>query len=263
MHKFLLEGGGTTTLPRRGLLAGEALQGELDIGSGDSVRVRSVDGELEDSAPVEGFLAEPLGTLAYTALDNVRPVTTAEGQTGTANSALVRFESGVDRDEMRQSLSALPGVSAYEDSQAIKSAVDQYLGLFYAFVGIMLIFGGAMAFALIFNSMSSSISERKVEMATLRASGAPSKMLSRMVRVENLITVLIGIVPGLIIGYAVAAVFMASFGSDQFNFELQMRSSTLVLSAVAIVIVAVISQIPGLRALRRINVAKIIRERAN
>lgn len=263
MHEFLLEGGGTTTLPRRGLLAGEALQGELDIGSGDSVRVRSVDGELEDSAPVEGFLAEPLGTLAYTALDNVRPVTTAEGQTGTANSALVRFESGVDRDEMRQSLSALPGVSAYEDSQAIKSAVDQYLGLFYAFVGIMLIFGGAMAFALIFNSMSSSISERKVEMATLRASGAPSKMLSRMVRVENLITVLIGIVPGLIIGYAVAAVFMASFGSDQFNFELQMRSSTLVLSAVAIVIVAVISQIPGLRALRRINVAKIIRERAN
>ena len=121
----------------------------------------------------------------------------------------------------------------------------------------------AMAFALIFNSMSSSISERKVEMATLRASGAPSKMLARLVRVENLITVLIGIVPGLIIGYAVAAVFMASFGSDQFNFELQMRSSTLVLSAIAIVIVALISQIPGLRALRRIDVAKIIRERAN
>jgi putative ABC transport system permease protein len=56
---------------------------------------------------------------------------------------------------------------------------------------------------------------------------------------------------------------MASFGSDQFNFELQMRTSTLVLSAIAIVIVALISQIPGLRALRRIDVAKIIRERAN
>ena len=263
MHEFLLEGGGTTTLPRKGLLAGDALQGELDIDSGDSVRIRASGDDLGQRGTVEEFLAEPLGTLAYTALENVQPVSAADGGSGKANSALVRFEPGVDRDEMRRQLSALPGVSAYEDSQAIKSTVDQYLGLFYAFVGIMLIFGGAMAFALIFNSMSSSISERKVEMATLRASGAPSQMLARLVRVENLITVLIGIVPGLIAGYAVAAVFMASFGSDQFNFELQMRTSTLVLSAIAIVIVALISQIPGLRALRRIDVAKIIRERAN
>lgn len=273
MHEFRLAGGGTTTLPRRGLLSGEALQGELDVSAGDPVRVDvsgSGPGQVEE---VKGFIAEPLGTLAYMTLESARRISPAAGRPGAGppaddrpaigNSALVRFEPGADRDEIRRRLSALPGVAAYEDSRAIKSAVDRYLGLFYAFVGVMLIFGGAMAFALIFNSMSSSISERKVEMATLRASGAPAEMLARLVRVENLVNVLIGIVPGLIAGYFVAVVFMASFGSDQFNFDLQMRTSTLVLSAAAIVVVALISQIPGLRALRRIDVAKIIRERAN
>jgi putative ABC transport system permease protein len=69
-------------------------------------------------------------------------------------------------------------------------------------------------------------------------------------------------VPGLIAGYLVAALFMSTFSSDQFSFDLQMRTSTLILSAVAVMAVALLSQIPGLRAVRRIDVAEIVRERA-
>jgi putative ABC transport system permease protein len=263
MHEFLVEGGGSTTLPRRGLLAGQALQGELDISPGDPVAVNAPQAGVERELPVEQFLAEPLGTLVYSTLSEARRSAGGGGPAVEANSALVRFEPGVDRDTMRSRLSALPGVTAYEDSQAIKATVDEYLGLFYAFVGIMLIFGGAMAFALIFNSMSSSISERRIEMATLRAAGAPASMLARLISAENLITILIGIVPGLIVGYLVASVFMSSFNSDQFNFDLQMRTSTLVFSAIAIFLVALVSQVPGLRSLRRMNIARIIRERAH
>lgn len=100
-------------------------------------------------------------------------------------------------------------------------------------------------------------------MATLRAAGAPASMLARLISAENLITILIGIVPGLIVGYLVASVFMSSFNSDQFNFDLQMRTSTLVFSAIAIFLVALVSQVPGLRSLRRMNIARIIRERAH
>ncbi len=263
LHEFLVEGDGSTGLPRRGLLAGQALRGELDISAGDGVRVNAPQAGIEQRLPVEQFLAEPLGTLVYSTLAEARRSASGAGGAAGPNSALVRFEPGADRNEMRTRLSALPGVTAYEDSQAVKATVDQYLGLFYAFVGIMLIFGAAMAFALIFNSMSSSISERRIEMATLRAAGAPAPMLARLVTAENLITVVIGIVPGLIAGYLVASVFMASFNSDQFNFDLQMRASTLALSALAIFVVALISQIPGLRTLRRMNIARTIRERAH
>jgi len=260
MHEFLTSGGGTTGLPAAGLLAGQALRGELDIGVGDPVRVSVPGTALQARAPVEGFLAEPLGTYVYASLAAIRAL--AGPRAGAGNSALVAFDPGVDRERMRRRLSGLPGVVAYEDSQALLATADQYLGLYYAFIGVMLVFGGAMAFALLFNSMNANIAERSVEVATLRAAGTPYRTIARMITAENVIVTLLGILPGLIGGYAVASLFLGSFSSDQFSFDLEMRTSTLILSATAILIVALLSQIPGLRAVRRIDIAAIVRERA-
>ncbi len=263
MHGFLLDGGGTTQLPRHGLLAGSALAGQLSVGVGSRVEVSSTERRLAGSEPIAGFLDEALGTYVYADLGTLEAAAASAGSPIGPNTVLVRFSAGADRERMRKRLSALPGVSAYEDSQTLRGQVNDYLGLFYAFVGVMLLFGGAMAFALIYNSMSSNISERRIEIATMRAAGAPHGMLARLVTAENLIIVLIGIVPGLVLGYLAAAGFMDSFSNDEFSFALQMRTSTLVLSALAIVLVALVSQIPGVRALRRLPIADVIRERGS
>ena len=55
---------------------------------------------------------------------------------------------------------------------------------------------------------------------------------------------------------------MAAYDTDQFAFTLSMRWTTLVLSALFIVVVTLVSQWPGLRAIRRLDIAKIVRERA-
>ena len=165
-------------------------------------------------------------------------------------------------NEMRRRLSDLPGVVAYSDSGALREAVDEYLGLFYVFIGVMLIFGAAMAFALLYNSMQANLAERSVEVATLRAAGTPFRTLSRMITAENFLLTAIGIVPGLIIGVEVSRLFLASFSSDAFTFELQIRTSTLVFSALAILAVSLISERPGLRAVRRLDIARTVRERS-
>jgi putative ABC transport system permease protein len=175
---------------------------------------------------------------------------------------MVRYDPGVDREEMRRRLSALPGVVAYADSQALREAVDEYLGLFYVFVGIMLAFGAAMAFALLYNSIQANLAERAVEVATLRAAGTPFRTLSRMITAENVLVTAIGIVPGLLVGLEVSRLFLSSFGSDAFSFDLQVRASTLVFTALAILLVSLLSQRPGLRAVKRLDIAKVVRERA-
>ncbi len=263
MHSFVRSNGDTTRLPRRGLLAGTALAGQLSIGTGAEVHIDAADEGFAGTAPVEGFLDEVLGTYAYVDLGALERSAAKQGAPQRPNTALVRFTGDADPDRMRERLSGLPGVTAYEGSQTLHGQVDNYLGLFYAFVGVMLLFGGAMAFALIYNSMSSNISERRIEMATLRAAGARHGMLARLITAENLLVVLLGIVPGLVLGYLAAAGFMDSFSNDQFSFALQMRTSTMVLAAVAIMIVAMISQIPGVRALRRLQIANVIRERSS
>ncbi|MEZ5076173.1 MAG: ABC transporter permease [Solirubrobacterales bacterium] len=260
MHGFLLAGGGTTTLPTQGVLAGEALAGKLDVATGSTVGITVPGTGTSADAPVVDFLEEPLGTYLYASLEPIRRL--AGPQLGLGNVVLVRYQPGVDREEMRRRLSALPGVVAYADSNALREAVDEYLGLFYVFVGVMLLFGAAMAFALLYNSIQANLAERAVEVATLRAAGTPFRTLSRMITAENVLVTAIGIVPGLIVGVEVSRLFLGSFSSDAFSFELEVRTSTLVLTAVAILLVSLLSQRPGLRAVRRLDIASVVRERA-
>jgi len=127
---------------------------------------------------------------------------------------------------------------------------------------VMLAFGAAMSFALIFNSMSVNIAERRREIATLLAVGMERRSISQLITAENMLVALLGIPLGLVAGYFVAQAAMASFASDLFSFDLYVKPMTYVWSALAILAVALISQWPGLRAIRNVNIPEIVKERS-
>ncbi len=54
---------------------------------------------------------------------------------------------------------------------------------------------------------------------------------------------------------------MTSFGSDLFSFDLHIQPMACVWASLAILVVALISQWPGLRAIRTLSIPKIIKER--
>jgi putative ABC transport system permease protein len=55
---------------------------------------------------------------------------------------------------------------------------------------------------------------------------------------------------------------MASFSSDLFNFDLHVRPTTFLFTAVGVLLAALMSQLPILAAVRRIDIARVVRERA-
>ena len=136
------------------------------------------------------------------------------------------------------------------------------MGLFYAFVGLALVLGAVMAFVVIFTTMTANVAERTVELATLRTMGVAGSTVSWMVTAENLVLTLLGLVPGLLVGYVGAAIFMASFSSDLFRFDLEVRPLTFVMTAAAIVLVALASQWPALRTVNRLDLGRIVRARS-
>lgn len=260
MHGFYLDGDGQTTLPAAGLLAGSFVEHKLDLASGEPLTVSEPRTGARVRAPVEGFLDEPLGGYVYASLDAVRSL--SGGRLGLGNSAFVLYEDGVDRERMRRELSAAPGVAAFADSKALIDYVHEYLGLYYLMIGLMVLFGGAMAFALLYNVIQSNLAERAVEVATLRAAGMPFGELARMITVENALVAALGIAPGLLLAYELARLYMGQFATDWFSFGVVARPSTFVLSALAILAVALLSELPGLRAVKRLDVAAVVRERA-
>jgi ABC-type antimicrobial peptide transport system permease subunit len=55
---------------------------------------------------------------------------------------------------------------------------------------------------------------------------------------------------------------MATYTTDQFAFRFLISPTTIAASVGALLVVAAVSQIPGLRSLRRLDIARILRERS-
>ncbi|MCH7585458.1 MAG: FtsX-like permease family protein [Acidobacteria bacterium] len=258
MHRLMSTTDGWIDLPDQGIVLGKATRELLDIDIGDPVNITLPTG-ISVAEPVSAFVDEPLGTMAYVARSR------AETLTGTdlpATSALIAYADGVDAKALRNTITELPRVAAFEDAKVLYDVMQSFMILFYAFVGVMLLFGGAMAFALIFNAMSANIAERTREVATLLAMGTDRRSISRYITTENLLVAAMGIPIGLVVGHYAAKAAMASFGSDLFSFDLHIQPMTYVWASLAILVVALISQWPGLRAIRTLSIPKIIKERA-
>ena len=267
MHVLLDDGGHALPVPDEGVILGGALQGDLGVGVGDTVRLQAASlGTLED-VPVAGFVKEPMGTYAYASLPYaIGAVEDALGlsaaDTDPANLLMLTFDEGVAGPSMRAALSRVEGVEAFVDSQALYELVQEYMALFYVFVGVMIVLGGVLAFALIYNTMSANISERQGELAVLRTLGLSRRTIGSMVTAQNLLLTVIGLMPGLVFGWLLARVFMDAFSSDIFTFDLTIRPLTFMLTAAAIIVVGLLSQWPALRAVSRLDLGRLVRDRS-
>ena len=262
MHSFFDPSGHSLAVPTgNGILLGSALQGLLSVKVGEEV-ILDLGGGRTGRAKVTGFINEPLGSFAYASLATVATLTRSDATDPEVTSALVRYANGAVPAEVAEHLRGQSSVAVVIDSRAMYDIAQSFMGLFYAFVGVMLALGAVMAFALIFTTMTANVSERSVELAALRILGMPRAGVSRLVTAENLMLIVVGLIPGLVVGYFAAAVAMSSFSSDLFRFDLQVRPTTFIFTALAILAVGFISQWPALRSVGRIDLGQAVRERA-
>jgi putative ABC transport system permease protein len=260
MHGFRLAGGGTTSLRSTSgdeILVGQGITDQLGVRTGDEITVITGDG-VGHTARIAGLLNEPMGTYVYTSLSRFNEV----AGTPAAQSLLLSFAPGADPTQIRRTVTDLPQVAAYQDSQALRRSFDSLMGLFIGMITAMLLLGSLMAFAIIFTTMSVNIIERQRELATLRTAGVRQGAIAGLVAGENLLTTLLGVIPGLLVGVLGGKAFLDSYSNDQMHFDLVVRPSTLIISALAILVVAAVSQWPGLRAIHRMDLAQSVRERS-
>jgi putative ABC transport system permease protein len=244
-------------LPDNGIVLGDALRSMLGVDVGQTVEVT-----FADNGPVPvnvaGFVHEPLGSPAYSTLAYAHQLAAGGGE----HSLLVSYGKGADRSAARAALAAVPGVVAFRDVRGSEETVRQLLGLFYTIVGVMLLFGTILAVVVVFNTLSVNVSERTAELATLRAAGGRVSTLARIMTAENTLLVAAAIPFGLVAGWLTGRWLMSSFNSDLYHFTLRLRPTTPALLVFALLAVALLMHIPSRRIVRRLDVARVVRERA-
>ncbi len=258
------------SLPDEGMLAGSALRDLLGIDEGQNVAVSFPSLGVTASVKVVEFVDEPIGTPLYMRTDTLVRTLEAAGVPDAVTvvagprvtNLYVQTGSEADRTATVDALRGVPGVVLVQDTRTFVDLLNQSLVLLYAFVGIMLMFGGLMAFALMFSTISVNVAERSSEFATLKANGMSDRTIGRLVSSENLLLAAVGLIPGLVLGTIVAAEMMASFSSDMFAFDLIISPLTYVLAAVSMFVVGFLSLIPSIRRIRHIDVGSVMRERS-
>jgi putative ABC transport system permease protein len=257
-------------LPPTGVLAGQGIANKLGVSEGDLLHIDLPTHDVTIVLELIEFVDEPLGIPLYARLDVITEALRDAGiedpeslmAEPTVTSVMTLFDPALNRSTTIAALEDVDGVLAVQDARSLYDMIQQFLGLFYAFVGVMLIFGGLMAFSLMFNTISVNIAERSTEFATLKANGMADRMIASMVVNENMLLTTIGIIPGVLLGIAVSALFLTSFNNDSFTFALSIEPGTIAVAIGVMYVVALLSMVPGLRSIKRLDIAQVVRERA-
>lgn len=272
LHRLQSEAGDPRRPVKAGFLFGQVLQAKLGVEQGDTVQVslprfRAEQEPVGRTARVAGFVWESIGTVAYLPLDEMRQLFREDLPLPPGAVSGVRLK--VDPDYLpviKERLLNLPGAAAVNVLTEMRKMLDDLMALARNLFAIMLLFGMALAFSIVFNMITINVLERSSEVATMRTLGLGRWKIVGMITLENMLTAAVGIILGLPAGRWMVSAFIKAAASEEqmelFAFKTVVFPRTYLIAAAAIVIVVLISQLPALSHVNRLNLARATKERA-
>ncbi|MBS1702685.1 MAG: ABC transporter permease [Armatimonadetes bacterium] len=264
--------GQAISVPVEGAIFGPTLRKRLNLELGDQVDLSlpeqlTAEKSSHRTIRVAGFNDEAMGTVMYCRRDSVERMFRRDLElppNAITGIALVCDPSY--QQVVKQRLENLSDAGSVLSRADISILVHDMMKTMRIFVWIMEIFGVFLAFAVIFNMVSINVLERSTEVATLRTIGVSRSQISWLITIENLAVSLLGMAIGLPFGrWFVGAFWRASQSPEQedlFSFKIAIHSSTYLWTCIAVLVVAVVSTVPSLLRLNRMDLAKSTKERA-
>jgi len=227
----------------------------IGVQRGATVTVRVLPGGPEFPVRVGELLDTISGSLAVMPLGDLQA---RLGLAGRANTVLVAAPPSA-RPAVRASLQAMPSLAAFQDLDALREMIDQFVALGLAMVGMMLLLAVVLAAALLFNTATLGILERQRELATQRALGRSTRAIALTMTLENGLLALLGLAVGIPVGLLAGHVVVAAYSTDMLSLPFAVSARTLGITAFGVLLVLLVAQWPGLRTVSRMNVAEAVR----
>lgn len=256
MKDFNTNGGDDTQITDRRVLLNRWFEDQQHLQTGDTVTI-STDYK-EKSFVIGGFIDDVLGNVVYLPQEEAKEL--LDYGTLSRSSFYVKAREG-RVEQARDGIKELPGLATMIDLEEIKREVTHYMDFMYILVYVMLAFALVMAFTLTFNTITINILEREREIATMRTIGTAPWKISVMASLENLIFGLFSIIPGIILGNVVARYAIGLQETEYFTLDFVVYWPTYLIVSVGILIVLLICQIPSLKHVQSVELARATKER--
>ena len=205
---------------------------------------------------------QPIGFPVYLPLDELQKQFGArlgmppDAVTGALLSVDSRYFASI-----RQRLNRTEGVGLVQTKRELQAQIEQLLAFSRTFASLIFIFGMGMALTVTYTTTDIILWERTRELATLRTLGFSIRRLALLVTMENFGIALIGALMGLMPGRAVATFLLQASSTKSFSLSTMTHPRTYWQAVVGTLLVVLFAQWPGLRRVRRLDLASAIRLR--
>jgi len=253
-YKFVDKENNDVKLPDKGIFITEAIAKSLNVREGESIIVKSFLPDKKDvHLKVAGIVKQYLGANAYMNIEEMRTL--------LLERQMITGVSVASKDNLKDKLKDVKNISTISSVDDMKQSFVEYLDTMNLAISMYMMFGGILGFALIYNATIISISERKMEFASLRIMGFEKKDIYSMLSKENLIMALIAIMVGVPLGAGMINGMADSFSSEMITFPVIFSPRFFMQAAAATIIFEMIAQLATIRKIYNLNFIDALKSR--
>jgi putative ABC transport system permease protein len=264
LQTFRDEEGNRVPLRGFGIYPADATARSMDIEPGDVLRLEyaynSREVRLVRPVKVAQTVRQPIGAGIYMPADALRQRFGSKlgFPPGTISGLVIKAEQGYQEAVAARAYD-LPGAVMVETTYDIRTEIERSMAITYTFIGILMLFAGALTVAIVYNTVSSNVRERRSEIASLRALGVRMREIRQMITVENVASTLLGILVGVPLGVAGARGLTELWESETVSIDFYISPRTYIISIVFTLVLVIACQIPALRNIAEMNLAQMTR----
>lgn len=230
---------------------------KVPVKLGDSVTVRTSLGSLDFRAA--GFAAEPFGGVCYVNLRYLQSIAGAD----VFNVVFAKVKPGRS-DAVAKELRAIPGAFQVVTKSGILKVFEDLVSAIKTLFWIFYVMAFFMGFAILFSMITVNLLERRREIGTIRTLGAGKAGIFSFLTVETVTVVMLALIPGILLGRFLEWVLIEKVvSSDRLVPDTVMSGMTVALIVVASLAVMVLSELPSIRRLWKMDLAGVTKERAD
>lgn len=246
----------TLPVPGGGVIVSSTLADSLGAKCGDTLRVQTAyTGDKELALPVLGIVNENLGKTVYMALDELCALLEAPR---SVNNVILRTD---DPDAIRTQLGDARNIAAMADQNQTLQVYEDYLATYSSMFLMMQLAGMAVAFAIITNTATISLSERSREYATMRVLGMHPSEIGEVISFEYWILTVAGILPGIPLTRLIKQAMAGMIDNDMFTIPLETSVASFVTAAVGCAITVALSNWSARRKISKFDMVEVLKER--
>ncbi|MFP6595923.1 MAG: FtsX-like permease family protein, partial [Candidatus Hydrogenedentota bacterium] len=243
-----------------GLVLSQKLAEMMSLNVGDSVMMKPMMGRVtrEKEVKVTKIVQQYFGASGFM---NIKALSRVLDEPFAMNAVLLATEPGKSR-LMNDELDDIPMVSSVAVKQGTIDSMDETLNNQMEVMSFMIIFfAGMIAFSIIYNITSVSLSERERELASLRVMGFSKQEVGRTLYYENILMGIVGLILGVPFGMLLCKGLVTAFDTEMIRIPYHLEPSTFAISIACTSIFVIISNYAIRHKINNLDLVETLKER--